>query len=80
MNLLNGIHLYAGWDARDAIVERFARAFGSMLHAYASEQHRWEYNSIKHGLRASHGRFGLAVGVEELPGVPAPIEAMQMVG
>lgn len=80
VNLLNGIHLYAGWDDRDAIVERFARAFGSMLHAYASEQHRWEYNSIKHGLRASHGRFGLAVGVEELPGVPAPIEAMQMVG
>lgn len=80
VNLFNGIHLCAGWEDRDAVVERLARAFRGMLHEYAREQHRWEYNSIKHGLRASHGRFGLAVVLQETPGVPAPPEAMQMVG
>lgn len=80
VNLLNGIHLCAGWADRDVIVERFARAFRGMLYEYASEQHRWEYNSIKHGLRASHGRFALAVGIQEAPGIPAPPEAMRMVG
>jgi len=80
VNLLNGIHLCAGWADRDVIVERFARALRGMLRAYADEEHRWEYNSIKHGLRASHGRFGLAIGIQEAPGIMAPPEAMEMVG
>ena len=80
VNLLNGIHLCAGWADRDVIVGRFARALRGMLRAYADEEHRWEYNSIKHGLRASHGRFGLAIGIQEAPGIMAPPEAMEMVG
>jgi len=51
-----------------------------MLSDYVDEKHRAEYNSIKHGLRASHGRFALAVGIQEVPGIPAPPEVMQLVG
>lgn len=80
VNLLNGIHLCAGWADREVVVGRFSRVLRGMLGDYADEEHRWEYNSIKHGLRASHGRFGLAVGIQEAPGVPAPPEAMEMVG
>ncbi len=80
INLLSGIHHCAGWQQHDIIVERFANALRKMLSDYVDESHRREYNSIKHGLRASHGRFGLAVGLEEVPGIPAPPEAMQMIG
>lgn len=80
VSLLNGIHRCAGWQQHDTIVERFARALRYMLSDYVDEKHRAEYNSIKHGLRASHGRFALAVGIQEAPGIPAPPEAMQMVG
>jgi hypothetical protein len=80
ISLLNGIHRYAGWQEHDTVVERFARALRYMLIDYLDESHRAEYNSIKHGLRASHGRFALAVGMEDVPGVPARPEAMQLIG
>lgn len=80
VSLLNGIHLCAGWIDRDVVVGRLARALRGMLSDYGDEEPRWEYNSIKHGLRASHGRFGIAVGVQEAPGIPAPPEDMDMVG
>ena len=80
MHLLNGIHLCAAWSDRDMINDRFARAMKSMLRDYTDEHHRAEYNSIKHGLRASHGQFGIAIGIQEAPGVPAPPEAMEMIG
>jgi hypothetical protein len=80
VSLLNGIHRCARWQQHDIIVERFARTLRNMLSDYVDEKHRAEYNSIKHGLRASHGRFALAVGIQDAPGIPAPPEAMQMVG
>lgn len=80
VSLLNGIHRCAGWQQHDTIIHRFASALRYMLSDYVDEKHRSEYNSIKHGLRASHGRFALAVGIQEAPGIPAPPEVMQMVG
>lgn len=81
IGLLSGIHRCAGWQQKhDTIVERFANALRNMLSDYVDEKHRWEYNSIKHGLRASHGHFALAAGIQEAPGIPAPPEAMQIVG
>jgi len=79
-SLLNGIHLCTGWPDRDAMIEHFKTALRNMLRDYVDENHRGEYNSIKHGLRAMHGHFGLAVGIEEIPGVAAPPDAMQMIG
>jgi hypothetical protein len=78
--LLNQIHQSVVWKERDISIERFENALRKMLAEFTSEQHRWEYNSIKHGLRASHGSFGLAVGVEHIFGVAPPDEEMQMVG
>lgn len=79
-NLLRGLHLCAGWPGRDNTLQKFRDALQSMLAAFVSEEQRWEYNSIKHGLRASHGQFALAVGLEEEPGVEAPPEAMHLIG
>lgn len=80
INLLNGIHLCASWPDRDDRVRRFATALGNILRDFTDEKHRWEYNSIKHGLRAFHGRFAIAFGIQEAPGIPAPPEAMELVG
>lgn len=78
-SLLSGIHRYAGLANHDVVVDRFQDALRQMLRDYAHEKNRWEYNSIKHGLRASHGSFGLAFGLENEPGVMAPADAMQMI-
>lgn len=39
-----------------------------------------EYNSIKHGLRIKSGGFSFAIGKEDVPGVPAPKDKMQLIG
>lgn len=80
VNLLRGIHLRAGWTDRDDTVQRFGEALNGMLATFVRDEHRFEYNSIKHGLRASHGSFALTVGIEERPGVEAAPDAMQLVG
>ncbi|ESY35295.1 hypothetical protein X747_28735 [Mesorhizobium sp. LNJC384A00] len=61
-NLLMGLHLRAGWPDRDATVNKFEQVLAGILSDFAEEEHRWEYNSIKHGLRATHGRFALMAG------------------
>lgn len=38
-----------------------------------------EYNNIKHGLRLRPSDWYFALGVEDIPGVPAPPEKMRMV-
>lgn len=58
----------------------FAELWGYLAHDFLDPYHRAEYNSIKHGLRVSPGGFTLAVGIEEQYGVPAPPEAMQVIG
>lgn len=39
-----------------------------------------EHNGIKHGLRIQSTGFSVAVGMEDVPGVPARPEAMQTIG
>ncbi len=80
LNLLRGIHRCAGWADLDDTVCKFECVLRDILSGFADKRHRWEYNSIKHGLRATHGCFALAVGIEETPGVPAPPEKLQMIG
>jgi hypothetical protein len=79
-NLMRGIHRCSGWADLDDMTERFTDALRRMLADFTTDKHRWEYNAIKHGLRASHGGFSLAAGIEETRGTPAPLEAMEMVG
>jgi hypothetical protein len=79
-SLLSGVHRCANWTDHEQLVRHFATVLGNMLRDYVDQNHRWEYNSIKHGLRASHGRFAIAIGVQEAPGIPAPPEAMEVIG
>lgn len=79
-NLLQGIHHSAGWTMKEDTIQKFALSLNEMLHSFTREEHRWEYNSIKHGLRVGHGSFALAAGIEDTPGVEASTEAMQLIG
>lgn len=78
-SLLSGVHRYAGLAHHDVVIDRFQAALSSMLCDYVDERNRSEYNSIKHGLRASHGSFGLAFGLQNEPGVMAAADAMDMI-
>lgn len=75
---IRGIHAGTVWVNDEATMNNFSRSLRGMLHEYDRNDLRAEYNSIKHGLRAHHGRFAVAVGLEETPGVPAPDENMTM--
>lgn len=79
-NLLRGLHLSAPWSDKEVTIKRFTQALYAMLASFTSEEHRLEYNSIKHGLRASHGQFAIMARVEKVPGVEAEPGAMQLVG
>lgn len=67
-----------GDDEKDASIRRnFARLWRRFASDYLEVNHAKEYNNIKHGLRARMGGFYLAMGLEDVPGVPAPPEKMQ---
>ena len=55
-----------------ATVEGFATAWARLAADLTDENNRGEYNSIKHGFRARPGGFVLRVGIEKVPGTPAP--------
>lgn len=58
----------------------FARLWARFANDYVNVNHRFEYNSLKHGLRVRMGGSYFALGVEDTPGVPAPPEGMRTVG
>lgn len=64
--------------------EWIQKGFADLWRFYASEfrddSFSQEYNRIKHGLRAKAGGFHLAVGLEDIPGVPASPEKMVSLG
>ncbi len=62
----------------EKIRKNFARLWRRFASDFLQDNHVYEYNSIKHGLRARMGGFHLAMGAEDIPGVPAPPEKMRM--
>ena len=58
----------------------FARFWARLSTELLDDTARAEYNALKHGNRVVAGGFTLAMGTEELPGVPAPPEAMRSMG
>jgi len=56
--------------------ELFADAWRRFAYDFLDPHHINEYNSVKHGFRAQAGGFSLAVGIETVPGEPAPPENM----
>jgi hypothetical protein len=75
---VRGIHAGTVWVNDEATMSNFSRSLRCLLREYTRNDLREEYNSIKHGLRAHHGRFALSFGLEEEPGVPAPEGNMTM--
>jgi hypothetical protein len=66
-----------GDDEKDESIRRnFSRLWGHFASDFLDKKFDLEYNSIKHGLRARMGGFSLAMGAEDVPGVPAPPERM----
>jgi len=63
---------------------RVKRHFGALWGRFAADfldvGARQEYNSIKHGSRARPGGFYLAIGPEDVQGVPAAPERMRLLG
>ena len=75
---VRGIHARSPWINDEPTMRNFACALSEMLSEYDRDDLRAEYNSIKHGLRARHGRFAIALGLQESIGIPAPKENMTM--
>jgi len=76
--------VFAGLNTGDPEKDSLTRnSFALLWERFASdfldEKLGYEYNSIKHGLRARMGGFYLSIGKEDVPGVPAPPERMQVV-
>ena len=67
-----------GDDEKDERIRRnFARLWGHFASDFLDTKFDLEYNSIKHGSRARMGGFYLAMGAEDVPGVPAAPEQMR---
>ncbi len=62
----------------------YSKLYGHLWSRFASafveDKSITEYNSIKHGLRAGSGGFKLECGIEDQPGVPAPLDKMHLLG
>jgi len=71
-------------NADEQKVAEVQKLFGSLWQGFAkdlvNDAFVSEYNSLKHGLRAGFGGFYMRIGLESVPGEPAPAEAMRSLG
>ena len=67
-------------EQQNRIKEQFAAAWALFAHDFSDEKGTEEYNSIKHGFRIKTGGFHLGIAREDTPGIPAPLERMQLLG
>ena len=67
-------------EQENRIKEQFAAAWALFAHDFSDEKGTEEYNSIKHGFRIKTGGFHLGIAREDTPGIPAPLERMQLLG
>lgn len=67
-------------DKRDSLASGFARVWRRWSSEFLDERATSEYNSFKHGMRASLGGFTLSMGEEDEYGVPAAPGAMRSMG
>lgn len=67
-------------DKEARIKQNFAMAWGRFADEFLQPTFAYEYNSIKHGLRAKSGGFWVAFGKEDVPGKRASPERMRLLG
>jgi hypothetical protein len=73
-------YLKTGDESKDTQIKQdFSRLWLRLSYDLTDPKHRYEYNSMKHGLRARAGGFYFAMGLEDTYGVPAPPERMQTI-
>ena len=81
-DLSRHVHRFA-WTAEtgdESTADRFGRFWSRLASDFLDDLVRAEYNALKHGHRVTAGGFSLSIGVEEVPGVAAPPEAMRSLG
>lgn len=64
----------------DAFKEQFAVLWRRFANDFMDDNVREEYNSLKHGFRINSGGFGLSLGIQDAPDIPAPAERMETIG
>jgi len=81
-NLSAVVHRYFAYDdeKKDWIAKGYARAWSRFAGEFLNAKTSDEYNSIKHGMRARPGGFGLSVGIEKVYGQAVPPEEMKPIG
>lgn len=71
------------WREQDEQLEETtaasARLWSILAKDYLDPSLHDEHNSLKHGLRVQSGSWSFAIGLEDVPGVPAPPEKMRTV-
>jgi hypothetical protein len=73
--LSEAIHSFVSLEDKDkesAVKRGYADFWRHSAQSYLNEGNRFEYNSIKHGLRARSGGYTLRKRREKAPGVPDP--------
>ena len=82
LDLAEHVHRFA-WTNESgdtSTAARYGRFWRQLSTEFLDATARAEYNALKHGNRVVGGGFTLAIGIEEVPGVPARAEAMQPMG
>jgi hypothetical protein len=81
-SLAVNMHTYLPYedDKKAWIQKGFGKLWSLFADDFVNDNAIHEYNGIKHGLRIKPGGFSLAVGHEDVPGVPARPEKMMDLG
>lgn len=81
-HLSKHVHSHLGYEQEKMqwIREGFGKLWRSFANDFLDEKFTQEYNGAKHGLRIRPGGFTLAIGLEEIPGTPAPPNKMHNIG
>jgi hypothetical protein len=59
-------------------LDNYSTLLAQFAQDFADDSFNDEYNSLKHGLRVNMGGFHLAIGAEDVPGVPEKPENMRL--
>lgn len=63
-------------ELRAKCIDGFANLWNRLAGEHQEPHNSREYNALKHGLRTRAGGFSIAIGLEDIPGVPCPPEKM----
>ena len=74
------VHEGMGEPKQQELADDYGTLWKGLAREFAEDHFEPEYNSLKHGMRASVGGFSVSIGLQSEPGVRAPQEKMQAIG